>query len=55
MLNERTGLRFEDVVAVVLVDDSEVADEKERWADDDDAITLYVVVPDFIISSSSVA
>ena len=51
ILNERTGSRLEKVAVVELEDSKDVAEENERWADDDDARPLYFVVPESVISS----
>ena len=55
MLNERTGSKLEGIAVVVLLDDSDVADENDRCAEDDDTTSLYVVVPAAVISSSRAA
>jgi hypothetical protein len=42
---------LEKVAVVELEDSKDVAEENERWADDDDARPLYFVVPESVISS----
>jgi hypothetical protein len=51
ILNERTGSRLEKVAVVVFDDSNDVAEENDRWAEDDDARPLYFVVPEPFISS----
>jgi hypothetical protein len=51
ILNERTGSRLEKLALVELEDNNDVAEENERWAEDDDARPLYFVVPESVISS----
>ena len=43
------------LAAVEPEDDDDVADENERWDEDEDARPLYLVVPEAVISSSRLA
>ena len=52
ILNDRRGSRL-DVAAVELEEDDDVADENERWAEDDDVRALNFVVSALVMSLSS--
>ena len=43
ILNDRIGSRLEKEAVVVLDDNNDVAEENDRWAEDDDARPLYFV------------